>query len=44
MKATLKLDDGREIAVDVSEETLKQIKLPVKKTGTRGSNSMTFII
>lgn len=33
MKATLKLEDGREIAVDVSEETLKQIKKPVKKTG-----------
>ena len=33
MKATLKLEDGREIAVDVSEETLKQIEKPVKKTG-----------
>ena len=33
MKATLKLNDGREIAVDVSEETLKQIEKPMKKTG-----------
>ena len=33
MKAILKLNDGREIAVDVSEETLKQIEKPVKKTG-----------
>lgn len=33
MKATLKLEDGREIAVDVSEETLKQIEKPAKKTG-----------
>ena len=33
MKATLKLEDGRELTVDVSEETLKQIETPVKKTG-----------
>ena len=33
MKATLKLEDGREIAVEVSEETFKQIEKPVKKTG-----------
>ena len=33
MKATLKLNDGREIAVDISEETLKEIEKPVKKTG-----------
>lgn len=33
MKAVLKLEDGREIAVDVSEETLKEIEKPVKKTG-----------
>lgn len=33
MKATLKLEDGREIAVDVSEESLKQIEKPAKKTG-----------
>lgn len=33
MKATLKLDDGREFAVDVNEEILKQIEKPVKKTG-----------
>lgn len=33
MKATLKFEDGRELTVDVSEETLKQIKKPVKKTG-----------
>lgn len=32
MKATLKLEDGREIAVDVNEEILKQIEKP-KKTG-----------
>ena len=33
MKATLKLNDGREIPVDVSEETLKLLEKPVKKTG-----------
>lgn len=33
MKATLKFADGREFAVDVSEEELKQIKKPAKKTG-----------
>ena len=33
MKATLKLEDGWEITVDVNEETLKQIEKPVKKTG-----------
>ena len=33
MKAKLTLEDGREIAVDVSEETLKKIEKPKKKTG-----------
>lgn len=33
MKATLKLKDGRELTVDVSEETLKELEKPVEKTG-----------
>lgn len=33
MKATLTLFDGREIAVDISEEILKEIEQPIKKTG-----------
>lgn len=33
MKATLKLENGRELTVDVNEETLKQIEKPAKKTG-----------
>lgn len=33
MKATLKLEDGREIAVEFIEESLKPIEKPVKKTG-----------
>ena len=33
MKATLKFEDGRQIAIEFIEESLKPIEKPVKKTG-----------